>query len=292
MFRRSIIFASIFTLTSSAVVLSQEYNGGSNRRVFSTASSPQIENQKLLYATLPSPKLIFVGKEKYVANGQKWIRYNLSVANRSAYPASLFAAAPQLPACGSNQNSSRTWVDIFDSQSGERIYGFCALSSPQNLDNLWFAVKKGEEPPQCVNIVMTDRLLKKTYKSNKVCFGGAIEVPDDITIGQPDLSLKYQFAPSNNKVVRVLVSNTGAVNSKACVLRLTVRKINGIPVGRTTEIVIPPIMAGQTQPFLISAQDILPINVALKDTTFRLNVDANSGVNESNESNNEVWHNL
>lgn len=243
--------------------------------------------------SLPNPKLVFEGKENYEANGQKWTRYKLSVVNRNAYPAALFKASPQLPPCGSNNSASRTWVDIIDSQSGDRIYGFCALGTPANLDNLWFAVKQGQSPPKCVHIVMTDRLLKKTYTSNRVCFGHTTPTgPDDLTIGEADLNIEGFWFVQNHKTVRVLVRNSGAVNSKICVLRLTVRKINGTPVGRVTEIKIPSIGAGKHVSFFINADSILPNNVALKDTTFKLNVDAGNVVDESNESNNEVWHNL
>lgn len=243
--------------------------------------------------SLPNPKLVFEGKENYEANGQKFTRYRLSVSNRNAYPAALFKPSPQLPACGSNANSSRTWVDIFNSQTGERIYGFCALGAPANLDSLWFAVKKGQSSPKCVHIVMTDRLLKKTYTSNRVCFGHTIPTgPDDITIGEPDLMIEGFWFVKNTKTVRVLIKNSGAVPSKICVLRLTVRKINGTAVGRVIEIKIPAIGPGKHQSFFINADSILPNNVALKDTTFKINVDASKVVSESNESNNEVWHNL
>lgn len=243
--------------------------------------------------SLPDPKLVFEGKEEYEANGQKWVRYKLSVTNRNVYPAAMFKAAPQLPACGANENSSRTWVDIFNAQNGDRLYGFCSLGAPANLDNLWFAVKQGQNPPKCVNMVMTDRLLNKTFKSNNVCFNSTVPVgPDDLTIGEADLTIEGFWFVQNHKTVRVLVKNTGAVNSKICVLRLTVRKINGTAAGRVTEINIPSIGVGKHISFFINADDILPNNVALKDTTFKLSVDANKAVNESNESNNEVWHNL
>jgi hypothetical protein len=38
--------------------------------------------------------------------------------------------------------------------------------------------------------------------------------------------------------------------------------------------------------------NILPNNVSLKDTTFKLIADATKNVPESNEKNNETWHNL
>jgi subtilase family serine protease len=34
------------------------------------------------------------------------------------------------------------------------------------------------------------------------------------------------------------------------------------------------------------------VNIALESTTFRLNVDGTEIINELDENNNEVWHNL
>ena len=73
-----------------------------------------------------------------------------------------------LPPCGSNTNASRTWVDIFDAQDNGRIYGFCALSSPDGLKSLWFSVEQGVSPPDAVYIVLTDRRENNTYNSNEV----------------------------------------------------------------------------------------------------------------------------
>ncbi len=247
----------------------------------------QIPDGKLIAISLPDPKLVFTGKEVYQANGQTWVRYNLKVVNFSAYPNALFAAAPSLPACGSNASASRTWIDVIDSSNGQRIYGFCALGQAQDLTQLWFAVKKGDDPPPCVHIVMTDRRLNKVYKSNRVCF------PHTPPHGKADLTIKhYALSPILNKTVKVQIVNIGNVASTPCVLRLTIRKINGIPVGRTTQIILPAILPGQDKVVVINAAQILPNNVALKDTTFKLNVDATSIVTELNEANNEKWHNL
>jgi hypothetical protein len=110
---------------------------------------------------------------------------------------------------------------------------------------------------------------------------------------QPDLKIaQFLFPPTDDKALRVHVSNAGGGNAGACVLRLTVRKINGVAVGRVTEIPVPGIAAGTDTWLLIHADSILPKNVALKDTTFKLNIDATGVVNESDETNNEVWHNL
>lgn len=110
---------------------------------------------------------------------------------------------------------------------------------------------------------------------------------------QPDLRIKqFVFSPANDKAMKVHVVNSGNAPSGLCILRLTVRKINGVPVGRVTEVKLPPLAAGKHKWLVINAKSILPNNISLESTTFKLNADANSIVAESDENNNEVWHNL
>ncbi|NTV27703.1 MAG: hypothetical protein HGA93_03355, partial [Methanothrix sp.] len=116
---------------------------------------------------LPNPQLTMVGTESYTASGDQYTRYLLAVINRAAYPTDLFQAASDLPPCGSNSNSARTWVNIYD-QNDNRIYGFCALGSPADLGNLWFAVAQGATPPQQVYIIIEDRRCDIIYKSNLI----------------------------------------------------------------------------------------------------------------------------
>jgi len=112
-------------------------------------------------------------------------------------------------------------------------------------------------------------------------------------VAQADLRVEqFLFPPSNEKALRVRVVNGGGAASKLCVLRLTVRKINDVAVGRTTEIKLQPLGAGKEKWVVIDAKSILPANVALEATTFKLNVDATAVVAESDETNNEAWHNL
>jgi hypothetical protein len=279
--KKLIVFTMMLTLIASNIILAQ--------------NNVKLVKDELIPKPLPQPKLKFTGKEISQSNGQKWVRFNLRVKNYDLFPDSLFQASPNLPACGANDAASRTWVDIIDSSNGKRLYGFCSLGSSAGLENLWFAVKKGEEPPNCVHIVMTDRKLNKVYQSNKVCLNEG-EVPDDITtepVGQADLKVRqFLFAPTNDKALRVQVANYGNGVAQANVLRLTVRKINGTPVGRVTEIQVPAIGAGKADWVLIYVDQILPKNVALKDTTFKLNIDATKLISESDEANNEAWHNL
>jgi hypothetical protein len=116
-------------------------------------------------AVPPNPILYLTGSEYYTANGHNWVRHNYAVLNWDQYPAAMFAAAPALPPCGSNTNSSRSWVDFFDSR-GHRLYGFCALGNPSNLNSIWFATEEGVVPPSYVYIVITDRQTNTTYRSN------------------------------------------------------------------------------------------------------------------------------
>ncbi|HTD34550.1 MAG TPA: hypothetical protein VK665_12860 [Candidatus Elarobacter sp.] len=116
---------------------------------------------------IPVPIVHYVGQQNYMAGGQQFTRYNLAVVNYSVYPPALFAPAPNLPPCGLNKNSARTWVDIFQ-RGGQRLYGFCALRSPHDLLQLWFAKPAGQPHPHYVYVVLTDRLTNTKAQSKLV----------------------------------------------------------------------------------------------------------------------------
>ena len=114
---------------------------------------------------LPNPVIYFTGAEPYTSGKEQLTRYSFDVFNKEAYPPAMFAAAPELPPCGKNTKASRTWVDIY-TQSGKRLNGFCALSKPADLNQLWFALPEGEIPPSYVYIELSDRQTNTKYKSN------------------------------------------------------------------------------------------------------------------------------
>jgi len=116
-------------------------------------------------APLPNPVLYLTGTEFYTVNGQNFIRYRYDVFNKDQYPATMFAAAPNLPPCGNNTNSARSWVDFFN-QQGQRLYGFCALGSPNDLGQIWFALPEGQLPPSYVYVEINDRQTNTKYRSN------------------------------------------------------------------------------------------------------------------------------
>lgn len=113
----------------------------------------------------PNPVLIFMSQEPFTTGGTNFIRYNYAVFNFADIPNSLFTAAPNLPPCGLNKNSARSWVDIFD-QSGKRLNGFCALGKSDDMNGIWFALKEGELPPSWVFIEINDRQTNTKFKSN------------------------------------------------------------------------------------------------------------------------------
>jgi hypothetical protein len=114
---------------------------------------------------LPNPVLYLMGLEPYKLGAKDLIRYKYDVMNKDAYPPAMFAPAPALPPCSANTKSSRTWVDIYD-QRGKRLEGFCALSSPADLNQIWFAMEADEVPPSWIYIELNDRQTNTKYKSN------------------------------------------------------------------------------------------------------------------------------
>lgn len=113
----------------------------------------------------PNPVLYLTGTEAFQQGGKAFIKYHYDVFNKDQYPADMFAAAPNLPPCGANTKSSRTWIDIFDSR-GKRLYGFCNIGKPADLNQIWFALEQGVVAPSYVYIEMNDRQTNTKYKSN------------------------------------------------------------------------------------------------------------------------------
>lgn len=162
-------FSSLLTvgwLLSSLGTVSAAVQSATVGQLRSNATVEKNYNQIAL--NVPNPLLVFQGSQPETINGISFQRYRLGVSNWNEISTDLFQKAPDLPPCGNNNNSSRTWVDIFDAQTNQRIYGFCAFSSPKDLNSLWFAVETGKTPPKSVYIVLKDRRLNKTYRSNSV----------------------------------------------------------------------------------------------------------------------------
>lgn len=124
-----------------------------------------------------------------------------------------------------------------------------------------------------------------------------VALPSTSTVGfnapMPDLIVRgNEFEFVGNKMVNVYVSNNGDAPSQRCILELTVRKIGDASVGRVTKATIPALQPGKYAKILVNATNILPNAVNLKDTTFKAVADSTNLNAESNEGNNEKWHNL
>ncbi|NDJ16963.1 CARDB domain-containing protein [Myxacorys almedinensis] len=107
----------------------------------------------------------------------------------------------------------------------------------------------------------------------------------------PDLTIKtFNISKISPQKVSVQVLNKGNGIAKRSKLRLTVQQIKGTPVNRTIEAKLPFFKPSQSSTILVDASSILPKDVALSDTAFKLTLDSTNVVTESNESNNEALH--
>ena len=115
------------------------------------------------------PQLATNGTENYVdAFGSPYTRYRLTITNAADYALELFAEAPDLPTCGLNFSATRMWVSIYGAADSSYIYGFCALSAPSDLTQIWFDVPVGTDPPPGVYVTLTDRRTGQVVRSNTV----------------------------------------------------------------------------------------------------------------------------
>ena len=146
-----VVAALVLTVAAGRTVLAQD--------------KPPVPDSPRQGPVLPNPVLYLTGYELYEAGGKQWKRYQYAVDNAASYPDEMFAAAPDLPPCGENKESSRTWVDIYQ-QDGKRLYGFCALGKSANLNSIWFSLEPDALPPSWVYVELTDRKTNTKYKSN------------------------------------------------------------------------------------------------------------------------------
>lgn len=215
-----------------------------------------------------------------------------------------FAVATDRLKADGTQNSAwegrEGWIDIAS-------YSLGVHQSGESLPDKLKAGGKQEaakERRAGMSEVLAEREKNKSESGNQAVTGRITSVAIDpgdssqrtnkkANLGQPDLMIKqFLFPPTNDKALRVHVVNQGNAASGACRLILTVRKINGTAVGRQTHVNIPALGPSKKVWLVIDAKSILPNNVSLQSTTFKLNADATGIVAESDETNNEVWHNL
>ena len=111
---------------------------------------------------LPTPRVAFLNK----VNEPTFIRYWFTVTNRAVFNNVFFTPSPNLPPCGLNNNSARTWLTIYNGDTNAYIYGYCALPNNAAMAKLWFAVPKSRPQPKRFYIKLEDRLCHVTKQSN------------------------------------------------------------------------------------------------------------------------------
>jgi hypothetical protein len=128
-----------------------------DRKCHKTYKSNTVEWGECL-DSLPVPEISFDHKDN---EGRVYI----PVTNWKAYSDDLFRQAPELPPCGLNTNSSRTWIEIFNADDNVRVYGFCALSKKSDLQGIWYLPKNKTGKAY---ITINDRACNRQVKSNTI----------------------------------------------------------------------------------------------------------------------------
>ncbi|MCX6580394.1 MAG: hypothetical protein NT166_09435 [Candidatus Aminicenantes bacterium] len=120
-------------------------------------------------------------------------RIYIPVTNWAVYPNEMFRQAPELPPCGANANSSRTWVDIYNADTNAKIYGFCVFNSNDGLTKIWFmpGAPKGR-----VYIILNDRACRKSYKSNIIPWG----IQDNCARTYPNPIIKFDHKDAAGRI--------------------------------------------------------------------------------------------
>jgi uncharacterized protein (UPF0248 family)/glutaredoxin-related protein len=154
--------------------------------VIGAAQSQYRDDCRKIY---PRPQIKF---DHVDADGRVYI----PVINWAVYDNQMFRQAPELPPCGLNTNSARTWVDIYDANTNARIYGFCAFGTNSNLQKIWF---KPNTQSCRVYIILNDRACKRQYKSNIVSCSEHI-APDDCRKKYPNPQIKFDHVDADGRV--------------------------------------------------------------------------------------------
>lgn len=133
-----------------------------------STSKTIVVNEKPMSKTIPDPVLVHTETKEHEFNGREFISFKFDIENKAKYPSELFVPSPELPPCGKNDNASRIWIEIHDGDTDARIYGYCAINSPSELDNMGISVPTDKTPPKSVYVKFHDRKEDKTYTSNIV----------------------------------------------------------------------------------------------------------------------------
>ncbi len=110
---------------------------------------------KVEVSRLPEPKLELRSME--TSDGGE-TAITLAVANWEDFSEDYFTTAPDLPAGSMGAKPWRTWIDVEDGKSGKRLYNFCEIFSPKQLQALTFRLGSDQEVPSTLRLHMIDRV--------------------------------------------------------------------------------------------------------------------------------------
>lgn len=127
--------------------------------------------RNIVRVPVPVLKLLSFNEKSEQVNGVAVNMFTFGIGNWKGFPNELFAAAPNLPACGSNKNASRTWLTIYDFQTDKAFNSNCGFTKSEDLKSFAFNIES-RNPPDCVYITLADRATDKVYKSNAVKTNG------------------------------------------------------------------------------------------------------------------------
>ena len=117
---------------------------------------------------LPAPEVEYLGHR---IDGD-FRRHYFAIRNSAAYAPALFASAPELPPCGTNENASRTWLEIY--LDGARRYGYCGLRDLEST--LQVATYPSETFPSMLGVELWDRATDRRVRTR-------VEVDPDLVYG-------------------------------------------------------------------------------------------------------------
>jgi hypothetical protein len=118
------------------------------------------------------------GQEVYSASGQSFMRYRYDVFNKNAYPAAMFAAAPDAAAVRQQYQLVAHLGRLLRCAPALASTASARSAGPQDLGQIWFSRPEGDVPPSYVYIELIDRQTGTRYRSNLADHGHVGEPGD------------------------------------------------------------------------------------------------------------------
>jgi hypothetical protein len=109
-------------------------------------------------------KLYLEEVSPFSSGEDNWFTYHLRITNTDIIPEDMFASAPDLPACGLNEEASRTYMHIYD-QNDTLLTTYCGIESPDELEAFAFNINAANPQPEMLKIELEDRRCYSLHES-------------------------------------------------------------------------------------------------------------------------------